>query len=54
MKFETENNGLEVTFSDGSKIEIEGGRYEYKDGDGETLVERPATQADVDKWLAMR
>ncbi len=54
VKFETGENSLEVTLSDGSKIEIEDGRYQYKDGTGRTLVERPATQADVDKWIALR
>lgn len=54
VKFETGANSLEVTLSDGSKVEIENGRYEYKDPSGNTLVERRATQADVDKWMALR
>lgn len=54
VKFETGENSLEVTLSDGSKVEIENGRYEYKDPSGNTLVERRATQADVDKWMALR
>jgi hypothetical protein len=54
VKFETGDNSLEVTLSDGSKVEIQNGRYEYKDASGNTLVERRATQADVDKWMALR
>lgn len=54
VKFETYANGLEVTFSDGSKIEIENGRYERKNTAGRTVEERRATQADVDQLLALR
>ena len=35
--------------NDGTKEEIEDGRYERKDALGRTVEERPATQADVDR-----
>ena len=37
----------EVTLSDGSRIEIQNGRFEMKDASGRTVVERPATAADL-------
>ncbi len=48
-KVEIRSNGIEVENSDGSRIEIENGRYERKDASGRTVEERPATQADVDR-----
>lgn len=54
MKFETYPNGLEVVFADGTKIEIQDGRYERKNAAGRTVEERRATQADVDQLLALR
>lgn len=41
-----DDDAHEVTFSDGSRIEIENGRFEMKDASGRTIVERPATAAD--------
>ena len=37
----------EVRYSDGTKEEIENGRYERKDANGRTVEERPATAADI-------
>jgi hypothetical protein len=42
-------NGIEVVYSDGTKEEIENGRYQRKDAAGRTVEERPATQADIDR-----
>ncbi|GMG84521.1 hypothetical protein LNKW23_37370 [Paralimibaculum aggregatum] len=50
---ETGPNRIEQTFPDGSRIEIEGGIYEEKAADGTTIVERPATQADIDGLTAL-
>jgi hypothetical protein len=48
-KVESEGTSLEVEYADGWKEEIENGRYELKDPGNETVVERPATQADIDR-----
>ncbi len=48
-KVEISSTGIEVERTDGTKEEIEGGRYERKDAAGRTVEERPATQADVDR-----
>jgi hypothetical protein len=42
-------NGIEVVYSDGTKEEIENGRYQRKDAAGRTVEERSASQADVDR-----
>lgn len=41
-----DDSGIEVTLSDGSRIEIEDGRFERKDAAGRTIEERPATRRD--------
>lgn len=41
-----DDDSHEVTLSDGTRIEIENGRYERKDASGRTIVERPATARD--------
>lgn len=52
-KIETSASGIEVTYADGSKEEIENGRYERKNAAGRTVEERPATQADLDRLSAL-
>lgn len=52
-KIETSASGIEVTYADGSKEEIENGRYERKDSTGRTVEERAATQADFDRLSAL-
>jgi hypothetical protein len=37
---------VEVTHPDGTKEEIENGRFEMKDAQNRTIVDRPATAAD--------
>lgn len=53
-KIEVSASSVEVTYADGTKEEIENGRYERKNPAGRTVEERPATQADVDRLLALR
>ncbi|MFD1808374.1 hypothetical protein ACFSHQ_10270 [Gemmobacter lanyuensis] len=43
-----------MTYSDGSREEVESGVYERKDTTGRTVEERPATQADLDRLNALR
>lgn len=52
-KIETSASGIEVTYADGSKEEIENGRYERKDSSGRTVEERAATAADFDRLSAL-
>jgi hypothetical protein len=52
-KVEISRNGIEVVNADGTKEEIENGRYERKDRFGRTVEERPATQADIDRLRGM-
>ncbi|MCW3783770.1 hypothetical protein [Defluviimonas salinarum] len=52
-KFEVSATGVEVTFSDGTKQEIENGRFQRKNSAGRTVEERPATQADLDRLLGL-
>jgi hypothetical protein len=52
-KIESSASGIEVTYSDGSREEIENGRYEAKNSAGWTIVERSATQADIDRLSAL-
>jgi len=47
VKVERTATEIEVRYSDGTKEEIEGGRYERKDANGRTVEQRPATQADI-------
>lgn len=51
-KVEVSSTGVEVTYADGTKEEIENGRYERKNAAGRTVEQRPATQADIDRLLA--
>ena len=48
-KVEIDGDKIEVTFADGTKQEIENGRFEQKNAAGRTVVERPATRADVER-----
>ncbi len=54
-KVEISNGGLdiEVKYTDGSKEEIQGGRYERKDTNNNTVEERTATAADVARLQAL-
>jgi hypothetical protein len=47
VKVERGAGGMEVTYSNGVREEIEAGRYQRKDAAGRTVVERPATNADL-------
>jgi hypothetical protein len=53
VKVESSGSGIEVTYSDGSREEIENGRYEAKNSAGRTVTERAATQADIDRLRAL-
>ena len=46
-KVEVDGNKVEVTHPDGTKEEVENGKFEIKDATGRTIVERPATPADI-------
>lgn len=46
-KVEADGNKVEVTHPDGTKEQVENGKFEMKDATGRTIVERPATPADI-------
>ena len=46
-RVEINGNDIEVVHSSGIKEEIENGRFEMKDASGRTIIERPATAADI-------
>ena len=46
-RVEINGNDIEVVHASGIKEEIENGRFEMKDASGRTIVERPATAADI-------
>jgi hypothetical protein len=50
---EVSSGGIEVRYTTGWKEEVEGSRYELKDPNNNTVVERPATAADRDRMLAL-
>lgn len=52
VRVEVEGNNIEVEFPDGTKEEIENGRFERKNALGRTIVERPATTRDVARLRA--
>jgi hypothetical protein len=52
-RVEIAGNDIEVVFGDGTKEEIEAGRFERKNALGRTIVERPATQADFARLRAL-
>jgi hypothetical protein len=51
-RVEIEGNNIEVVHADGTKEEIENGRFEQKNAQGRTIVERAATQADFARLRA--
>jgi hypothetical protein len=51
-KVEAGERSVEVVNADGTKEEIENGRYELKNAAGRTIVERPATAADRARLLS--
>lgn len=53
VKVERSATEIEVRYSDGTKEEIESGRYERKDASGRTVEERPATPADIARLSAL-
>lgn len=53
VKVERSAAGIEVSYSDGTREEIENGRYERKNAAGRTVEQRPATQADIDRLAAL-
>jgi hypothetical protein len=50
---EVSGQGIEVRYATGWKEEVEGSRYELKDPNNNTVVERPATAADRDRMLSL-
>ena len=48
-KVEIEGDKVVITFADGTKQEIENGRFEQKNAAGRTVVERPASAADFEQ-----
>lgn len=52
-KVETTANGIEVRYADGTKEEIENGRYERKNAQNRTVEERPATGADISRLRSL-
>lgn len=53
-KVESAGRSIEVSYSDGSREEIEHGRYERKNAAGRTVEERRATAADRARLSALR
>jgi hypothetical protein len=52
-RVERSARGIEVTYSDGWREELENGRYELKDAQNRTVVERPATRQDYNRLGAI-
>lgn len=52
-RYESNDRGIEVTYADGWKEEVENGRYELKDAQNRTVVERAATRADYNRLSAI-
>jgi len=46
-KIEVSGSSIEVRYANGVKEELENGRYEMKDANGRTIVERVATAEDI-------
>lgn len=53
VRLERSARGVEVTYADGWREELENGRYELKDAQNRTVVERPATQQDYNRLGAI-
>ena len=47
MRVEAAGGAIEVTYDTGWREELAGGRYELKDPNNNTVVQRKATPADV-------
>ena len=52
-RVESAGGAIEVHYPNGWKEELAGGRYELKDPNNNTVVERPATAADVRRLRAL-
>ena len=52
-RYERSAEGIEVTYADGWREELESGRYELKDPQNRTVVERPATRQDYERLSAI-
>ena len=52
VKVEVRGKNIEIGYSDGWEEEVENGRYELKNTANRTVVERPATQADINRLNA--
>jgi hypothetical protein len=52
-KIEVAGDAIEVVYNTGWTEEIEAGRYELKDPNNNTVVQRPATGADRTRLLAL-
>ena len=52
-KLEVSGDNIEITYTDGWKEEIEGGRYELKDDRNRTVIERPAKASDRERLFAV-
>ena len=52
-RVEVGNQSIEVSYSTGWREQVERSRYELKDPNNNTVVERRATQADVDRLMAL-
>lgn len=53
IEVDTFGREIEIRFDDGAKEEIEGGRFERKNANGDTIVERTATEDDIDRLVAL-
>jgi hypothetical protein len=51
-KVEVSPNSVEIVHPNGLKEELENGVYEMKDATGRTVVERQATQEDIDRVMS--
>lgn len=52
-RVEVDGDNVQVLHPDGTKEEIDSGVYEMKDARGRTIIERRATQADIDRLTAL-
>ena len=52
VKAEVAGNHIEIGYSDGWKEEVEDGRYELKNPSNRTVVQRPATEDDINRLSA--
>ncbi len=51
-EIERSARGIEVSYADGWREELENGRYELKDAQGRTVIERRATTEDMQRLSA--